>query len=123
MALTKTQKLTLYSLGECYNQLNKRFGGAPLQVFISKIGFIEVMIKSGLVEKKERALYKNLESLEKKKLIYYENRNLRFTKRGFIHYNRIKKGIEPFLAVEKFLKDVRTDRRMQTTLSEQGQSL
>ena len=117
MGLTKTQKITLYSLGECYNQLNRRFGDAPLEVFISKIGFIEVMIDSGLVEKKPRAIYKNLESLENKKLIYYENRNLRFTKRGFIHYNRIKKAIEPFLAVGKFLKDVRTDRKLQTTLS------
>ncbi len=117
MALTKTQKLTLYSLGECYRQLNKRFGDAPLQVFISKIGFIEVMINSGLVEKKERALYKNLETLEKKKLIYYENRNLRFTKRGFMHYNRIKKGVEPFLAVGKFLKGAKTDRKLQTTLA------
>ncbi len=117
MGLTKTQKITLYSLGECYNQLNKRFGDAPLQVFISKIGFIEVMIDSGLVEKKERALYKNLETLEKKKLVYYENKNLRFTKRGFIHYNRIKNGLKPFLAVEKFLKDVNTNRKLQTTLS------
>lgn len=117
MGLTKTQKLTLYSLGECYNQLNKRFGDAPLEVFISKIGFIEVMINSGLVEKKPRALYKNLETLEQKKLIYYENRNLRFTKRGFVHYNRIKKAIEPFMAVKTFLKDIRTNRKLQTTLS------
>lgn len=117
MSLTKTQKLTLYSLGECYNQLNKRFGDAPLQVFISKIGFIEVMINNGLMEKKERALYKNLETLEKKRLIYYENKNLRFTKRGFIHYNRIKNGIKPFLAVCLFLKDVKTNRRLQTTLA------
>jgi len=117
MGLTRTQKLTLYSLGECYSQFNKRFGNAPLQVFISKIGFIEVMINSGLVEKKERALYRNLETLEKKKLIYYENRNLRFTKRGFIQYNRLKKGLEPFLAIELFLKDVKTDRKLQTTLA------
>ena len=117
MSLTKTQKLTLYSLGECYSRLNKRFGNAPLQVFISKIGFIEMMINSGLVEKKERALYKNLETLEKKKLVYYEDRNLRFTKRGFVHYNKIKKDIEPFLAVNKFLKNIKTNRRLQTKLS------
>lgn len=118
MGLTKTQKLTLYSLGECYNQLNKRLSEAPLTVFISKIGFIEVMMNSGLVEKKERALYKNLESLEKKKLISYEERNLKFTKRGLIHYQRIKNGIGPFLAVEKFLKEIKTDRDLQTKLSQ-----
>jgi len=115
--LTKTQKLTLYSLGECYDKLNKKFGDAPLQVFISKIGFIEVLLDSGLVEKKKRALYRNLESLEKKKLIFYENRNLRFTKRGFKQYDKIKKSLEPFLAVEKFLKEIRTNRRLQSTLT------
>ena len=116
MRLTKTQRLTLYSLGECYKQLNKKFEGSPLEVFVSKIAFIEVLMKSGLVEKKERALYKNLECLEKKKLVSYKDRNLRFTQRGFNQYNGIRKETEPFFKVQSFLKDIQTDRQLQTMI-------
>ena len=93
-------KLTLYSLGQCYRQLNRRFDNAPLEVAISKVVFIETLLRA--MEKKERALYRNLELLQKKKLISYTNKELRFTERGYKHFLNIQKKIEPFIRHQQF---------------------
>ncbi len=123
MPLTHTQKLTLFSLGQCLTQLNRRFADAPLNVAISKIIFIEIAMHSGLVEKKERALYKNLETLEEKKLIEYTQspaRNLRFTKKGLHLYLAMEKELAHYRAIAGFWsKTPQTQRKLQTILSEQ----
>ena len=49
--------------------------------------------------KSQRGLYRNLEVLEKKKLISYENKFLKLTKKGLIKAKEIDKEIKPYFAV------------------------
>ncbi len=115
--LTNNQRLVLYSLGQCYSQLNRKFEDKPLEISVSKIAFIEALLKSGLVSKKARALYKNLETLEKKKLIVYDNKMLKFTKRGYSSFSRLGKEIEPYVTHNSFWNsDVKFNRKLQARL-------
>jgi hypothetical protein len=100
--LTKAHQLVLYSLGECYRQLNKRFEAAPLEVSVSKVLFIQMLIDAGLIGKKERALYKNLELLENLKFVSYSNKQLRFTQRGYTLFSKISKDLSPYLLHNDF---------------------
>ena len=68
MKLTKIQRLILYSLGQFYESINQRLNGKPLRLRTSKIAFIELLLQSKIISNQERALYKNLENLQKKKL-------------------------------------------------------
>jgi len=117
MPLTKNQKLMLYSLGLCLKQLNKRFENKPLAFSFSKIVFIEILKESGLITKTERALYKNLEDLEKKKFIKYQGRNLIFTERGLKNFNFIQKELNPFLETYGFwTKEIKPKRKLLTVI-------
>ena len=100
--LSTPHKVMLYSLGQCYKQLNKRFEHAPLDVAISKVTFIETLLSSGLVGKTERAVYKNLEYLERKKLILYTRKELRFTERGYKLFLLLQHGVLPYIRHEEF---------------------
>src|SRR3989338_2699113 len=102
VSLTRSQQLVLYSLGLCYQQLNKRFEDKPLEASVSKIAFIDMVLSSGLFAKKARALYKNLETLEKKKLIVYGHKHIHFTQRGYTAFGRLIREFEPFVAQTEF---------------------
>jgi len=78
MKLTKTHRLILYALGQFYQQLNQPLKEKPLQLRTSKIAFVTFILHSGIVTKQGRALYKNLETLEKKNLITYDKRMIVF---------------------------------------------
>ena len=64
MKTTKTQNFILFTLGKWYEEANKKIKGKPLEVCISKKTFIELVMKAKIAKKLERALYKNLETLE-----------------------------------------------------------
>jgi hypothetical protein len=96
--MTKKQNIILFTLGMWYLEANKNIKKG-LEVAISKSVFIDLIKKANLTEKKERALYKNLESLEKQKLINYSNKNLSLTMRGQKLFNKIKNDISPFLGI------------------------
>lgn len=96
---TRTQKFILYSLGAWFEEANKKIRHANLAVSISKALFIDLALKAGFAKKQKRAFYKNLEILEKKKLLKYENKELELTPRGTKHYEKIKKDIGPYLNV------------------------
>jgi len=100
--LTQKQQLILYSFGQCSQQLNRRFADQPLEVSVSKIAFIEALESSGLVSKKTRALYRNIETLEQKKLLSYHSRQLRFTQRGYESYRLFEQRIAPFSSHRSF---------------------
>jgi len=100
--LSTPHKVMLYSLGQCYRQLNKRFDNAPLEVSISKVTFIEALFASGLLGKTERAMYKNLEFLERKKLIFYTQKELRFTERGYKQFLKLQATLQPYMLHERF---------------------
>jgi hypothetical protein len=105
MAFTRTQRFMLYSLGLWFEEANDKIKEKPLKVSISKSLFIDLVNNAGFAEKQERALYKNLEVLEKKKLIIYQNKELELTSRGLKLFQEIKEDFSPYLNVYKKLKE------------------
>jgi hypothetical protein len=116
MKLTKTQQLMLYSLGHYYNALNQDLQKV-LSLHTSKIAFIELLLKSALFNKKERALYLNLGSLEQKELIAYDNRRVFLTELGVKQFKRLDKEIGQYFELKSFFdKAEKPARKLQTTL-------
>lgn len=103
MRVTKTQAFILFAVGNCYEECNKRFADSPISVKINKSMFIKLARKSKITRKKERALYKNLEALEKLKLLSYIGKNLSLTKKGQKTFERIKKDLGPYITVKQVL--------------------
>ena len=117
--LSKEELYILFGLGKCYKSFNKMFSDRPLKVSISKVVFIDIMISSRSVRKKERALYKNLESLEKKKFLKYKENELSFTKKGLVTFTRIEKEVDDFNSFSEHLNDPKTislHKKLQTRL-------
>ena len=94
--LSKKHQFVLYSLMEYLKKLNKRFRDKPLEASVSKINFIRLIQNLNITEKSERGLYKNLEVLEKRKLIAYENRFLKLTQRGLKLVQRKETELAPY---------------------------
>ena len=116
--ITKTQKLILYSLRQFYQSLIQPLSEKHLRLRTSKIAFIELLLASGIVGKQERALYKNLETLEDKKLIEYEKRMVKFTEKGVKIMDKINKEVKQFIDVKEYFKEVKKPKRkLQTTIS------
>jgi len=116
MKLTKTQKFMLYSLGRWFDEANKKIK-APLEVSISKSLFIGVVKKANIADKQARALYKNLEILGKKKLIAYDNKELKLAPRGSRIYGEINRSVEPYIILNEKLRDkdpISYTKRLQT---------
>jgi len=93
----------LYTLGRWYVEANKKLKKRSLMVKVSKSDFITLVMNSGIVKKKQRALYKNLERLEKDKFISYKNKSLVLTERGVDFFKKINKEINSYLKVHKTL--------------------
>ncbi len=102
--LSKPQAFVLFALGRCYEECERRFADKPLVVNMSKKSFIELARKACMVSKGERAMYKNLEDLEEKKLLSYENKSLKLTQRGERHFHELLGRVEPYLAVSLLLR-------------------
>lgn len=119
MSLSSAQKKILYSLGQCYQKLNLPYQDKPLKVFISKIAFIELLQQADFIKKQPRALYKNLELLEKKKLIEYADKKIKLTQKGQHLFNRIEKEVKPYFEIREFWhQNLKTERQLQTYLQE-----
>lgn len=117
MKLTTIQRLILYSLGQFYTGLNQPLVEKTLTVQTSKITFIEHLQKSKLVKIQERALYKNLEILEKKYLIRYEQHMILFAEKGLQELNRINKEINQYLKISDYFKMAeKPKRKLQTVI-------
>jgi hypothetical protein len=117
MQVTKTQKYILYALGKWFEETNKKIKDQPLKVSISKSVFIDLVKKAKIADKQSRALYKNLETLEKSKLISYKNKELELTKKGDNIYKQIEKDIIPYIKLIKKINQKDTlkyTRKVQT---------
>lgn len=99
MKHSKVHGFILFSLGAWFEEANKRIRDKPLEVSISKKTFIELVMNAGIAKKQERALYRNLEQLEKKKTISYINKSLALTTKGKKMYSKIKQDMAPYLNV------------------------
>lgn len=97
----------LFMLGRVIEKSNKRFSTSPVEVRLSKIDFIKAMMKIKAVSKKERAMYKNLEALEKQKLISYRNREMKITKKGMRKYQVLDKRIRPYLETQSIINNTK----------------
>jgi len=104
MALSTQQAFVLFALGRCYEECEHRFSGKFLSIDLNKKDFISLSQKAGMVVKGERAMYKNLEDLEKSKLISYANKCLKLTSKGEKRYQDLLSRIEPYIAVSLLLR-------------------
>ena len=119
MKLIKTQKLILYSLGQFYRRLNQPLQEKPVTIRTSKIAFIELLLTSGIITKQERALYKNLETLEVQKLITYENKMIKFTELGLKTLEKITNEIRQFVEIGRyFMEAEKPKRKLQTVIKD-----
>ena len=119
MSLSHIHRLILYALGEFYESINQPLIEKPVKVRSSKIMFIHLLLNSGLVIKHERALYKNLETLEKKKLIVYDSKMIQFTKDGLDELGKVRKEITEFSALKTYLQTTKSLKgKWQTVLPE-----
>jgi hypothetical protein len=118
MALTPVQRTILYSLGQFYLWLNQPLKEKHLQVKTSKIAFIEMILDSGIFSKHERAVYRNLEDLEKNKYIEYDKRRINFTERGIIELEKINQEIKQFSEIDNYFKNAqKPKRKLQTVIN------
>ena len=95
--ISKKHQFILYALMKYLKKINKKFEDKPLEASVSKIQFIKLLRNLKIVEKSQRGLYKNLETLEKKKLIQYENRFLKLTEKGLKTVNEKEEELYPYL--------------------------
>ena len=120
MGVSETSKEVLFLLGEFFKETDRRFISAPLAVSISKAEFIDAIMKIGVVKKHERALYKNLEELQKYRyIIYPKNKSLRMSNRGFNLYRKTSADLERLLdiRIKMATKSIAFQRKTQTKLT------
>lgn len=121
MAATNVQKFILFTLGSWYLETQRRFASIPVNVVISKVTFIDLVMRAHFATKQARALYKNLEDLEKRKLISYENKSLALTPKGQKLFEKIYQELRPYVNVIHALKQkdpFSYTRKVQTVLSQ-----
>ncbi len=116
MKLSKPERQILYALGKFYEQLNQQLHES-LQLETSKIAFIELLSLSKIITKQKRALYKNIESLEKKNLVEYKNRMIKFTSEGIVQLNRINYEIRQYDELKDYFSHAnKPKRKLQTVI-------
>ena len=110
------EKVVLFALG-FYREIATRTTKKGLGIHLSKSVFIQFVKKVKLLKKSVRALYRNLEHLEKNKYISYTNKNLNLTKKGNKMYKELKKELKPFIEVTKVImpkKVLKATKKLQT---------
>lgn len=118
MKITQTQRLILYALGHFYHSINQPLVDKPVTLQTSKITFIEHLLNSGILAKHERALYKNLETLEKAGLIGYDNRMIQLTEEGLKLLSQINAEISQCRAMHDYFEQAALPKRKLQTVIE-----
>ncbi len=120
MGVSKKHTLVLFALGLYLKEANRRFTDNPLEVSVSKVHFIDVMKRGRIIEKSERALYKNLETLERYNLLSYGHSALSLTKRGLRLFDKLSRETEPFIAVKETVRQglPTTSKKAQTVFKQ-----
>jgi len=94
--LSEKHQFILYALYKYLTSINRRFENEPLEASMMKIDFIKLLLDLKIVEKSERALYKNLEILQEERYIKYEAHFLKLTNKGLKQILRIEDKMLPF---------------------------
>lgn len=105
MKLTIKTKLMLFTLGAFYKIMNNRLKDKELVVAISKMDFINLILKTGIAQKQPRSIYKNLETLEINKYLTYDNKMLKFTPKGERKFKQIEKELLPYFKIIDTIKE------------------
>ena len=116
MKVTKTQRQIIFALGQFYQQLNQPLIAKPIQVRTSKIAFITFLSHSKIITKQQRALYKNLETIENKGLIEYHKSMITFTPIGLEILDKIIKEIDQFVKLKEFFENRKQKNEIQTII-------
>lgn len=116
MKLTRAQRLILYALGHFYQSINQPLVEKPVKLQTSKITFIEHLEHSQIIYKQERALYKNLEMLERRNLIEYENKMIKFTEGGLKELYKINREIKQCIDVDRYFQQAELPKRKLQTV-------
>jgi len=118
MHLSGKKKEMLYTLGQFFKETDKKFSEAPLKVGIIKAEFIDIITSLSATNKKERAIYKNLESLQKEKFIVYDDRMLLLTRKGLKEYQDMITEMKNLQEITKKLEaqKIRFKRKIQAKL-------
>lgn len=123
MKISQTQRLILYALGHFYQSINQPLVDKPVTLQTSKITFIEHLLHSGIIAKHERALYKNLETLEKAGLIGYDNRMIQLTEEGLKLLSQINNEISQCRAMHDYFEQAALPKRkLQTVIHTSNES-
>lgn len=112
--MTPKTKEMLFILGQFFRETDRRFSSAPLRIQIPKVEFIEAIRAMGVLDKKDRAVYKNLEALQKARLISYKGRNLSLTHKGHSRYLRLCREIEHYNDILSTIKSGKISFRRKT---------
>lgn len=112
--LSKPQEFMLFLLGMCHEHCNNHIKG-PLKLELRKSDFIALAKSAGLVGKSPRAMYRNLELLEKANFISYKNSRLSLTKKGQSNFNKKLKMVQPYIEVDSMLKSTNLLRYFRKT--------
>ncbi len=117
MKLPPPQRLILYALGRFYESLNQPLIEKPVKVHTSKITFIELLKRSPQITKQPRTIYKNLETLQKNKLITYDHHLITLTKTGLSELKKIKQELDQIQSINEFFQHTqKTKRKLQTVI-------
>lgn len=108
--VSKKHLFVLFALMQYLKKVNKKFKKQPLAASVSKINFIRILKTSKITAKSQRGLYRNLEVLEKKKLIDYDTKFLKLTKKGLAKAREMEKDIIPYLSLIKKLEKKKIDK-------------
>ncbi len=118
MAMTDKQKEMLFIVGQFLRETGRRFSKSMLKITVMKAEFIDAIRSLGIVGKQSRAIYRNLESLQKGKYIIYDENSLKISKKGLAEYEKMVKEIDHFQAIQGILrnKKISFKRKLQTKL-------
>jgi hypothetical protein len=119
MGVSGIRKEMLFVLGQFFKATDRRFAKTPLSVSVSKAEFIDVVRGLSAVAKKERAIYRNLEDLEKNKLILYDANGLKMSRKGYNEYKRMLTELKQFRHIARSIKakKIQFKRKTQTKLT------
>ena len=105
MKLSNKTRHMLFALGVYYKLANKKVTVDSMRVVIPKTDFIRLVKEANIAEKKARAIYKNLVTLEKKKLVTYNNKELMFTVKGIKAFKEIEEELAPYQRIIAIMND------------------
>lgn len=98
--ISNIEEEMLFVLARFLQESNKKFEDSPLRLSVSKAEFIDGIRNLRAVQKQERAVYKNLEHLEKKRFIKYtKTKELGLTRKGLNQYNDLNKSITKYMLI------------------------